>query len=328
MSATARLVLSIVILPAFLSSSFTQQYANLPPRGRSMVVNVLDAHGNAIRNLTKENFRVRLNGKPVAVINAQYSLAPRRIVVLLDISGSMTGEERMEKWQIARDAVDDMLVHTPRDGSIAMLTFASKVQDVFDFTQGRTAIAKWLRESASQRPNLKRPARTALFDTILKAVKLMGAIQPGDAIYAITDGGENASQTSAAQTEAALLKSGVRLFALLFSEPLPAPDEHEGKDSFLKMVEDSGGFAFGLAGHQRPFAASWDFEYAYDKNNREKITAYTKWLNIQVNGFWTLDLAAPLTNKDSKMKLEVIGYEGRIGKDVGITYTRMLPAAR
>jgi len=34
---------------------------------------------------------VRLNGKPV--VDARYNLAPRRIVVLLDMSGSMTGEE-------------------------------------------------------------------------------------------------------------------------------------------------------------------------------------------------------------------------------------------
>jgi len=294
----------------------------------SVVVNVFDTRGNAIRNLTKENFRVRLNGKPVAVVDAQYNLAPRRIVVLLDMSGSMTGEEGPEKWQIARDAVDDLLVQAPGNVPIAMLTFADNVHDVFDFPQSRTAIAKWLRENESQRPNLKRPARTALFDAILAALKLMAAIQPGDVIYAITDGGEDASQASAAQTEVALLQSRVRLFAFLFSEPLQLPAEQEGKDSVLKLVEDSGGFVFGIAGRQRPFAASWNFVYAYGKDSREKITASTKEFNIQVNGFWTLDLAAPSSNKDSKVKLEVVGPEGRMRKDIGITYARVLPAAK
>ncbi len=92
------------------------------------------------------------------------------------------------------------------------------------------------------------------------------------------------------------------------------------------MVDDSGGFVFGMAGRQRPFAASWDFDYAYDKGNRKKVNVFTKELNIQVNGFWTLELAVPSSNKESKMKLEVVGHEGK--KDVGVTYSRVLPATK
>ena len=36
----------------------------------------------------------------------------------------MTGEEGPEKWQIARDAVDDLLVQVPSKVPIPMLTFA------------------------------------------------------------------------------------------------------------------------------------------------------------------------------------------------------------
>jgi len=59
---------------------------------RSLLVNVLDRNGNAVRDLTKDGFRAKVNGRATALVEASYSLAPRRIVALLDMSGSMAGE--------------------------------------------------------------------------------------------------------------------------------------------------------------------------------------------------------------------------------------------
>ncbi|HUO14249.1 MAG TPA: hypothetical protein VMX38_04615 [Verrucomicrobiae bacterium] len=80
-----------------------------------MVVNVFDSRGNPVRGLTKENFHLRVNGKPAVVLDARYSLSPRRIVVLLDMSGSMIGEEATGKWRIAREAAEDLLAETPAE---------------------------------------------------------------------------------------------------------------------------------------------------------------------------------------------------------------------
>jgi|ERR1700687_3444876 len=75
---------------------------------RSLLVNVLDRNGNAVRDLAKDSFRAKVNGHPATVVEARYSLAPRRIVVLLDMSGSMAGEtEKNKKWRIAREAIED-----------------------------------------------------------------------------------------------------------------------------------------------------------------------------------------------------------------------------
>ena len=123
MSGAAKLFLAIVILPAWLfSPSPAEQSASSPLGMRPIVVNVFDMHGRVISNLTKENFRVRLNGKPAAVLDARYSVAPRRIVILLDMSGSMTGEKRTAKWSVAQEAVRELLAQTPDGVPIAMLT--------------------------------------------------------------------------------------------------------------------------------------------------------------------------------------------------------------
>ena len=69
------------------------------------------------------------------MLDATYSFAPRRIVVLLDMSASMAGEPDHTKWRIASEAVQDLLTEAPSEVSIALLTFSDQVHDVFDFSQ-------------------------------------------------------------------------------------------------------------------------------------------------------------------------------------------------
>jgi hypothetical protein len=331
----SKVLAAVIILPAFFCPGFAQQVPNSSKGKRSVVVNVLDVHGNAVRDLAKENFRLRLNGKPVEVLDARYTFAPRRIVVLLDMSGSMTQEAGSAKWRIAREAVDDLLTATPTDVPIAMLTFTSNVRDTFDFSTSRSVITNWLSKGPGQQPKLKFPARTALLDAILAGLKVLSPIQSGDAVYLITDGGDNVSQATLVQTEAALLDSGARLFALLFDLPLPAPDddpvtvtqEQEERVPFRNMVNYSGGSVFSIAG-RRLNRASADYEYTYDEENRKTLNLYTKELNVQVNGFWTLDLTEPSSNKGSRMNVEVVDHKGKTRKDVRVTYSRMLSAAK
>jgi von Willebrand factor type A domain len=325
MSNPAKLALPITILFGLISSGFAQGTVDLPKETRSIVVNVFDARGDAIRDLTKESFRVHLNGKPVAVLDAQYSVAARRIVVLLDISGSMRGEFSTAKWTITREAVGELLAEVPPDVPIAMLTFAGEVHNAFDFSHSRTDIAKWLEGVPSQGPSLKSTAKTALFDAILEGLRLLGTIRPGDAIYAVTDGGENASRASRAQTKAALLQSTVRLFAFLLAESSVVFHERVGEDSFLEMVDDSGGVCFAIAGRHRPDAASWNEDFLFNKDAREKIRSSTHDVNIEVSEFWTLQLAAPTSDKEDNIKLNVLGPNGKIRKDVKLIYPRLLP---
>ncbi len=136
----ALLISLIVLLPALLSS-----VGQTPPVqvAHILLVNVLDQKGRSIRDLTKENFRVKVNGKPAEVVESTYSIAPRRIVVLLDTSGSMASENYSAKWQVARETLATLLSQSPPETQIAMLTFSSQVNDVIDFSRGRTAIDEW-----------------------------------------------------------------------------------------------------------------------------------------------------------------------------------------
>ena len=279
----------LFVQASLLGSAAGQTPANLSGATRSVIANVIDSHGNPVRDLTKESFALFLNGKPAVVTNARYSSAAHRIVVLLDLSGSMAGTTTSGKWRIAVEAVRDLLTQTDSGLPIAMVTFASGIQETFDFHQGKTAILNWLLQNADRPPKLKKK-KTALFDAIGAALKLLGDPQFGDAIYAITDGGENASSFSAHKIEEDLLHSGVRLFSLLFGGPI-SPHEAEAEGSFAGMIENSGGQAFVLPG--LPIRGVWDAQYSYDSVNRGYVETYTADLNTEINGFWILELAQP-----------------------------------
>ncbi len=280
---------------------------------RSLLVNVLDRNGNAVRDLTKDDFRVKVNGHPAALLDAHYSLAPRRIV---------------KKWRIAREAVEDFLTETPAEVQVALVTFSSKIHDILDFSQGRSSIIEWLKRGPSQRSDIK--GTTPFFDAAAAAAKLLEPALPGDSIYAITDGGDNSSRISKTAVKQRLLQSQIRLFVFLFAEPTPTEEERSGVESVMELARDTGGFVFGVSGHPSTggasFLPSWSFEYDYDEHTRERIRLYMQALNIQVNGFYTLHLDALLQpGKAGKVSLNIVDGKGIARKDVAFTYSTLLP---
>lgn len=314
-----RLPFAILGLALVVSSSLAQQTANAPET-RSVIVNVFDRQGSPIRDLTKDNFVARVNGKAVEVLDTHYSAAPRRIVVLLDVSASMTegDDAKAEKWPIAREALSDLLAQTPRGVPIAMLTFSNKVLDRFDFSQDRTGISKWLSQDHGRPPKLKHGERyTALLDAILEGLRILQPVQPGDALYAITDGGDNVSHISPSQAKAALVQSDARFYVLFTSATFIATvEEREGVDSLVEFADDSGGATFGDP-LQSPYAQGY----------RERVRGYTEDVNARVSEFWTLQLAPPASNKPSKLKVEIKDHAGKLRNDVLLAYPRILPPA-
>ena len=324
------LLASILLLgdPSFAQPSRPQPLA-------SLLANVIDRKGDAVRNLTKDNFRVKVNGHPANLKEASYTLAPRRIVLLLDMSASMAGDLRGQKWQIGREAAVDLLAETPEDVPIALLTFSDKVDNVFDFSQSRNSMLAWLKqgivkEGARKDGDSRIHGRTALFDSILTAAKTFGTVHSGDAIYVITDADDNRSRIHAREIRKLLLDSQIRLFAFLLPEPWwPSSEPQQGIESVEEIARATGGFVFGIAGHNIGVSFPPSVRYAFDYNDRTRQTIkfYTHALNIQVSGFYNLSFDLPMApEKPRKVSLEVVDGNGKFRKDVVYTYsTALLP---
>jgi hypothetical protein len=315
----------MLISNTFLAQSSQSQL------GSSLLVNVIDRKGDAVRTLAKESFRIKVNGKPAAISDAKYSLAPRRIVALLDMSGSMAGEAGDKRWRIASEAIQDLLTDSPPDVPIALLTFSEKVHDTFDFSQSRAAMLAGLRSGVNKEGDSRVHGRTAIFDAILTATQLLGATRPGDSIYVITDAGDNSSHIHSRAIRELLVSSQVRLFLFLLSEPSPG-DMNEGRDSLKEIACATGGFVFGVSGHNRGVDSmpSWTYAFDYNEQTRQRINLYTQALNIQVNGFYTLRFELPVApEKAHKVSLEIVDGAGKPRSDLAFTYsTALLPHAK
>ena len=318
MAKTIELASVVVLVFAWLGSAQSQPSAGTS----SLLVTVVNADGNFVRDLTKDDFRIRVNGRPVAPRDASFSVAPRRIVVLLDMSSSMASKT---KWQVAREAVDDLIADTPPEVHIALFTFSNHVRDAFDFSQSRDSMAKWLKENADMSAvNIR--GTTGLYNAVLAAAKLLQPGRSGDAIYIITDGGDNASDITETEIRKILLRSKIRLFVFLLDEPSTIARGGPGPDSVVRTAHVTGGFIFGVrSGATGAPSGINEYAFDFDDRTRTKIKLCTLALNIRINSFFTLEFdLPPLRKKVSKVSVEVVDTSGRARKDLSWSYPKEL----
>lgn len=209
---------------------------------RTVMANVIANTGNLVSGLKASSFRAQFRGQPVKILSADLDTQPRRIVLLLDASGSMTAPEQ-GRWKIALSATKDAVEKLSPQDSVALLVFGSKIDVNIDFGQTRQVILQRLSElEPGEKAIPKGQRRTALWDALLEGLKLLGSPQRGDVLYAVTDGGDNASSAHPKEVKRALLAAGVRLFVFL---PLLlsaiTPEEIEGPNTLLTLTSDTGG---------------------------------------------------------------------------------------
>jgi hypothetical protein len=228
------LFLAFLFLVSLVNALHAQQYSCLI---RSIPVNVLTPDGNFLDGLSPQSFWGKMRGGQVEIQSASRDSGPRRIVMVLDASGSMDHERNFEVHMVKT------FLNVDHDSSIALIIFSGGVDDTVDFSHGRTGIPSELARFKNP-PKGQGVRKTALRDAIGAALNLLHPAQFGDAIYLISDGEENASKLNDSQTENELIRAGVRLFALV---PMDAPGGSADElrrmrpDWVLRIVAATGG---------------------------------------------------------------------------------------
>lgn len=283
----------------------------------TVIVNALDAHGFPIENLARENFKVTYRGRPVPVLWSQHRQYPGgRIVVLLDTSGSMNGdfEGGTAKWRIANAAAREFVSSAPPQAQVSLFGFATEIGKRFDAVGGREPMEDWLDRSI-ERDGKELKGRTALSQTILEALRSFGSTNPGDAIYVITDGGDNGSKERLSQIEGAL--RGVRLFTFLLNGSFKTEEERSGTEDLYEQTRKSGGFLVSIT----PGAGG----YQFGDRTVASIRASTRMLQQQMATFYVLGIEMPDNiSKGSHLKVSLVDERGRSRKDVTVTYPQSL----
>lgn len=292
---------------------------------RTVPVSVVDREWNLVRGLTASNFRGKLHGHDVGIVSASLDTSPRHIVLLLDASGSMM----QERWEAAKSLAGDLIRFVPPSASIAQMGFSLSVLGSATFDQDRLTLLKRLEDLVRVCEQAQVNRSTALYDAISSALSSFGPLNFGDVIYAVTDGGDNASQTEPNKTKEDLLVAGIRLFAVV---PVPhhavrgrVPAD-SGFDRLHSMVEATGGnvLAFPHHGAWRPYSA------IKARTGADAVDLALRRLCEEMGEFYRVELRLPETvDKPTKWKLEVIEANGRPGRRVEVHYPeQLMPCAK
>src|SRR5580765_8029389 len=121
-------VLSCVLLAAQGASPQAPVYrstADMVP----LFVTVADKNGRLVTNLTKDDFRVLDNGRAQPLTLFDSSPQPVRLIVMLDVSGSMTGN-----LPILRAACDQLFTRLRPDDRVRVGSFGHAIEISPEFT--------------------------------------------------------------------------------------------------------------------------------------------------------------------------------------------------
>lgn len=268
--------------------------------------------GSTVHGLEAKDFRARVGRRPATISSARLETEGLgRVVLVVDASGSMS-----DRWGLVEQMVARFLHSAPEATPIGMVINVRNELRRFPLTGSRTQVDLALRAVGAE----KLEGRTALYDALNLALSVLEMPQPGDVIYLVSDGGENASRLGQGALRDALAASQVRLFAALTTDPLPrTAEERNGPFAFETMARQSGGYAIArtypdkLTGRSKVRAG-------------EELVADLDAMYARMKTYYLLEVAAPAgPTRALNWNLEVVDERNRRRRDVEVAYPRRLP---
>jgi len=201
-------------LAATVLAQATQQEPQVPTYSEStgseyvlLPVQVFDAKGRFVENLSQNDFQVHVEGVTVEIDTFDRDdTAPVSLAFLVDTSGSMHLAGKLEH---AKDAVRAILSRRRPGDDFALFAFSEdEVRQVAPFSADTTKLLRELGE-------LEASGRTALFDAVAATPSRMLAGRNGKrAIILFTDGVDNASRLTPVQMAEILQEVSIPVFAI------------------------------------------------------------------------------------------------------------------
>lgn len=210
--------LSVPALFLAILIALPSQAQQSPCERRTIAVFFRDAQDLPIRDVSPADLEATLGGKPVKILSVTPDRRPHRVVIVLDSSGSMgsqTGER--SHWMLALGVAQLFANENADNSQLALVIFGKQVTDTIGFTAGNAAVKTRLQQLATDKNYEKTNVKglTALRDAIVRAVQLFDQPTSADAVYLLTDGGNNASAHNARDVTQLLAATSVRLFVIL-----------------------------------------------------------------------------------------------------------------
>lgn len=298
-----RILATLILLLVIFSSLLAQ---TVPCPAASIPVGVRDTNGTFVSDVPASAYRATVHGKKVDVRSAALPTSGPRVVLILDVSGSMSAKP--STWQHAMEAALDVAGSTTNT-HVALVLFASQVLDVLDFTHSRQEILDRLQTIARRdKPNgSEGKGQTALWDAILQSSAMLQSPETGDAIFAITDGGDNHSERNWGNAKRQLLQQGIRFFAFLpFERYFPTEEEKLGIENAESLAEQTGGDWTIIDGDVQPAAFRQHLALLYDA----------------LIHYYVLNLDLPAFEGKKSLKIEIVDPQRDKKKQRSAKYPR------
>lgn len=318
--------LSVFALSLFsVTGIFAQETSCI---SRIVPITVLDSHGHVIHGLLSSDFTAKIHGRPARILSVSLDKRPHRVVVLLDESGSM-GVSDGRPWEVAREIASHIAESKLENTSLALMIYSDKVHEQVDFVQGSAAVLARLREISADSSYIKKNVRgrTATYDAILSASRLLDASDSSDSIYLISDGDENQSRFKSGDVAHALGPRSVRLHVTLLSKaPIMGfgnrvPEEGDSIETITSLASDSGGLVVSPVGARSPNGTNYNVTNDQFKTLSVALTR----LYVAITNDELLEIELPQTiQKWERLSLELSPERKNLHKDLRIAYPKEL----
>ena len=268
---------------------------------RRVVVSVLDRKGEVVHGLAPAMFQARVHGQTLRISGADESTVPRRVVIAVDLSGSAR-----QNAELSRLLAGNMAVSAEAEKlRVALVLFSDHIIDSVKFSQSSGDVVNKLIKVPDPQ------GRTALFDALDYSSNMFNEPLPGDSIYLISDGEENASAIHQTQLEKEIAERGIRIFSFqLVSNPYFPTEEGRVSGSLLShLAELTGGMSLKI-------------DVDSSGKGKERLREALQKLYRQIADVYELEIEMPLdpSQQTERWDLSVLDQQGRRRKDVQVLF--------
>jgi Ca-activated chloride channel homolog len=200
-----------------------------------VVFTVTDKHNHYVRDLSKKDFKVMDDGRPVVDIRSfrRETDLPLRVGLLIDSSASVRGRFKFEQ-----EAAIEFMNQTirPKYDQAFVLGFDSSLEVTQELTSNSELLSKGIR---SLRPGNSTRLYDALFYACRERLNESETASVRKAIVLITDGEDNSSRSTREEAIEMALRANVIVYTI--STNFPGYSESGKYDKILQRIADATG---------------------------------------------------------------------------------------
>jgi len=146
----------------------------------TLYVAVQNAAGKPMLNLTRNDFTITEDGQPVTLTDFHGVGAPVSTVLVLDRSGSMSEDDKLEG---AQEAALTFIDQMRRGDQTALIVFSQETMVLQDFTQEKEEL-----EEAVERLDTR--GGTAIYDSMIEGIDILSGVSGRRVLLLLTDGSD------------------------------------------------------------------------------------------------------------------------------------------